>query len=1092
MSIPSLQEFERIISGILSPDNNMRQQAEEYFISTKQNPDYCVSSLLQLVRGSQQVEVRSLTCVLLRKCISKTDDSLIDKLSPQVLQSLRTELMQAVLDEKVESIRHKLVYALSGFVGGLEETEYADFFKVLFQWTKSPAHEHRESGFGVFNQLATHMTSKGLQPFLPMLLEVLNSGMNDQQGSVRIAAIEATCSIVMVLSKSGRQQFQQLIGSMLTVLAKTLNESDYDAATTVVESFIEIAVQYPAFFKHHATTVIGAMFQIAKTEAVEENVRHLAMEYMVSLAESSPAMVKKIPSFVDNLFPLCMQMMVTLEDEKEWYESFEDDDNELTDYDVGLESLDRMSLALGGELVQPVAFKIIPQFLGNGSSWQHRHAGLMAIAQTAEGCSEQYENHLKDLVSFALRLFKDAHPRVRYAAIHCTAQLCTDFSGTMQSDFHDQVVPSLLGAMDDQFAKVSSHAATAVVNFADDCEKEFIQPYLDALFTKLVILLKGGIRYAQEQALSAISALADCSQTLFAKYYEHIMPFLKEILDKATGKAERMLRARAIECVSLIGLAVGKTTFGPDAKIVMDLLMAAQQNLEGDDPCAHHILQAWSRIARILDEDFIPYLSYVMPPLLRSAGREPDVIVTDADEDSGDAEEGMESVTLSIKGVGDKRISIRTSILEEKSMACNMILNYCVDLKDGFAPYVEESARVMIPLLKFAYLEEIREIAANIVPELLRSIKSAVEKGRDDPNKLRQLFEFSISTLMESLKMEPEVRTATTLVESLADSVTAVGKDCLSQQQIEQVTALAKELLMQSVTRREDIRKSHSEEFEDEEDQEQLEEDLMIEEDFISTVGELVGSLLKTHDSFVVFFVNVIYPIYAGMLNPQLPSDEHRIALCVMCDFVEHGQGAAAQFMTNILPAFLNYSVDQTPEVRQAAVYGIGTSAQFSSDIVNPMVGQMIQALVKAITGEEAKQEAFKAATANAVSALFKIVQFRSTVAGVNPNELLSIWFNALPVTGDYLEAQIVHKHFIELVQQNNPVILGQNLANLPQVLRVIANITLSELVDEDTKKVIPVLLKQMQTALPAPVLQQAWGALTEEERKKLGETLAQ
>jgi hypothetical protein len=46
------------------------------------------------------------------------------------------------------------------------------------------------------------------------------------------------------------------------------------------------------------------------------------------------------------------------------------------------------------------------------------------------------------------------------------------------------------------------------------------------------------------------------------------MPYLKAILVNATDKSNRMLRAKAIECVSLVGMAVGKEKFGQDAKQV--------------------------------------------------------------------------------------------------------------------------------------------------------------------------------------------------------------------------------------------------------------------------------------------------------------------------------------------------------------------------------------------------------------------------------------------------------------------------------------------------------------------------------------------
>lgn len=46
------------------------------------------------------------------------------------------------------------------------------------------------------------------------------------------------------------------------------------------------------------------------------------------------------------------------------------------------------------------------------------------------------------------------------------------------------------------------------------------------------------------------------------------MPYLKAILVNANDKANRMLRAKSMECISLVGMAVGKEKFMDDAKQV--------------------------------------------------------------------------------------------------------------------------------------------------------------------------------------------------------------------------------------------------------------------------------------------------------------------------------------------------------------------------------------------------------------------------------------------------------------------------------------------------------------------------------------------
>lgn len=68
-------------------------------------------------------------------------------------------------------------------------------------------------------------------------------------------------------------------------------------------------------------------------------------------------------------------------------------------------------------------------------------------------------------------------------------------------------------------------------------------------------------------------------QEHFQKYYDVVMPYLKLILMNATDKSKRMLRAKSMECISLVGMAVGKDRFRDDARQVMLIICMVQFNL---------------------------------------------------------------------------------------------------------------------------------------------------------------------------------------------------------------------------------------------------------------------------------------------------------------------------------------------------------------------------------------------------------------------------------------------------------------------------------------------------------------------------------
>ncbi len=54
------------------------------------------------------------------------------------------------------------------------------------------------------------------------------------------------------------------------------------------------------------------------------------------------------------------------------------------------------------------------------------------------------------------------------------------------------------------------------------------------------------------------------------------MPLLRHVLRAANDKAHALLRAKCLECISLVGMAVGRDTFREDAHAVMQFMQSLQ------------------------------------------------------------------------------------------------------------------------------------------------------------------------------------------------------------------------------------------------------------------------------------------------------------------------------------------------------------------------------------------------------------------------------------------------------------------------------------------------------------------------------------
>lgn len=254
-----------------------------------------------------------------------------------------------------------------------------------------------------------------------------------------------------------------------------------------------------------------------------------------------------------------------------------DFDESSANWAVGEQAIDRLARKLGAKAVIPPAFTYLPSMLSS-SDWRQRHAGLMAISSIAEGCEKYMKAELSKILDMILPALHDGHPRVRWAACNAVGQLSTDLAPTIQKQHHERVMHALVPLLETTEYRVQAHAAAALVNFCEavDSEDDIMEPYLDGILERLVGLLQSPKRYVQEQAVTTIATVADAAEDKFVKYYPHIMPLLIRIMQAGDSKEYRILRAKAIECATLIALAVGKDVFGPNAMEVMTIMAHIQ------------------------------------------------------------------------------------------------------------------------------------------------------------------------------------------------------------------------------------------------------------------------------------------------------------------------------------------------------------------------------------------------------------------------------------------------------------------------------------------------------------------------------------
>eukprot|EP00268_Persea_americana_P012087 TRINITY_DN15073_c0_g1_i1.p1 TRINITY_DN15073_c0_g1~~TRINITY_DN15073_c0_g1_i1.p1 ORF type:complete len:510 (-),score=127.82 TRINITY_DN15073_c0_g1_i1:429-1799(-) len=451
-------------------------------------------------------------------------------------------------------------------------------------------------------------------------------------------------------------------------------------------------------------------------------------------------------------------------------------------------------------------------------------------------------------------------------------------------------------------------------------------------------------------------------------------------------------------------------------------------------------------------------------------------------------DESIETITL-----GDKRIGIKTSVLEEKATACNMLCCYAEELKEGFYPWIDEVAPTLVPLLKFYFHEEVRKAAISAMPELLHSAKLAVEKGLaqgHDESYVKRMSDYIIPALVEALHKEPETEICANILDSLNECIQISGP-LLDESQVRSIVDEIKRVITASSTRKiERAERAKAEDF-DAEEGELLKEEDEQEEEVFDQVGECLGTLLKTFKAAFLPFFDELSSYITLMAGKDKSPEDRRIAFCIFDDVAEQCREAALRYYETYLPLLMEACNDEDADVRQAAAYGIGICAEFGGSGFKPLIGEALSRLNFMIREPNALHPDNVMAYDNAVSALGKICQFHRD--SIDASQVLPAWLSCLPIKADLMEAKVVHDQLCSMVERSDMELLGPDNQYLPKIVHVFAEVLCAgkDLATEQTTNRMIDLLRQLRQTLPPSALASTWSSLQPQQQITLQSILS-
>ena len=946
------------------------------------------------------------------------------------------------------------------------------FLPQTFELIKNPDAKARECALVLFGSLVT-IDAEALKGYYPVMSEQFLACLTDTVPTVRMAALNATATFLQTIdvSKEEITAFQDLTPGLMKCLEMV---EDEDASQSALEALIELVESNYRFYRKHIGSVIQGMLSIAQHVELEDRTRNLATEFLLTMCESGPGLMRKVPNFLDAFVPVLLLMILSIEDDEEWGSRTDDADQRGDTSVVSMAegAFDRLALSLGGNMVLPAVWPHVQECLGR-DDWKARYTGITVITHIAEGCQKLMETNIGQLLDIVCKVAaSDQHPRCRWVAINCLGQLCDDFSPDVQEDHHALVLPTLMNAIRDNAAhpRVQAHAATATVNFTGPASDSVLEPYLDQLLSQLFELLSGNSKHAQIEAVTAIASIAESAKKCFVKYYSAFINPLKLIVTHATGPDDHTLRCRAMECIGLIGVAVGHDVFINDANEIMTMLLQslnlAYSNTDTGTVPLH---QAFMKIAEAIGTDFVPYLSKILPVVFEMCELDIDVTLQDEAEELTEDQVELKGVSAALGGMG--RLVMSTACLEDKTLGVASLVAYLEHVGQGVMPWLEQITKVLTDMLSYLYDADIRAIACPSMADILRTVKEA------SPDAMDNVWQFIRTTMLECISKEYDVEVLMNLLSAFHDCVSIVGADALDAESLGVMPAFFTELFNDVSERRQERNEAREDQDFDEEAAEALDQDNQVEDSIASQIASVMGALLKSHKASFIPVIAELRDVLLGMLNSEIPWDRHA-ALCIFDDILEQTPQHAEPFFPSFAPAVLKYVSDEDPKVRQAAAFAVGTAAKFHAAALAQMFGPAAQSLAAVIQAPESRSRENQSATENAISALGKICRYAPD--SVDANAILPLWITFLPVTADREESEVVYTLLCDFFEANHPALVNNQA--IPKFFTILPAALNGDIVDAKVADRLKNVAKALYPKCPSEIA----AALSPEQQQQL------
>jgi hypothetical protein len=414
--------FEQLLRALMSGQASIRRDAEQKFDQLQQESINQTTGMLAqtFINSNIDLVLRSFSGILLRTLLEKN----IKLIDPQTRAQLKAALINLWYEESNQMITRRLAHVLAQIAA---DSNWPELISIVIAPPSIQGLKPLQVMCLV--EILTDYSPTDIQNNLDCLGNFLGQHIISSEREIRVVSARATSACIACIDdEHQRNAFRAAVGPILAVLGDCLSCGDEIDSTRIMEQLITIANIQPVFFKGFVDEIISAMLTVAQTKNLEFSTRSTAIEFIVTLAETAPALARRCERLVPGLLPLAFQFMIEREEsEVEWRNLHYSEEQLEGDYIIGEETIERLTAGLGPRMVASEVLRL-SQIFSSHDDWKHRRAAVAAVNRLAEGNPSHFaKQHLNLARSFLAKMVQDNSQIVIYEVVQVFHSICVLF-----------------------------------------------------------------------------------------------------------------------------------------------------------------------------------------------------------------------------------------------------------------------------------------------------------------------------------------------------------------------------------------------------------------------------------------------------------------------------------------------------------------------------------------------------------------------------------------------------------------------------------------------------------------------------------------